>query len=311
MKRFLHYLRTMVDSDTLTEEMDLSEKIDYTRVIPFILLNLAVISVFFTPFSWFAVAMALGSYVLRMFAITGFYHRYFSHKTFKTNRLVQFIFAFLGCASAQRGPLWWAGHHRFHHMHSDDPEDEHSPRKNGFWWSHCGWFMCKKNYPTKQSHIKDWVKYPELVFINRFDVLAPIIFGIGQMLLGWALAQWAPNLNYGPLQGLVWGFILPTVLLYHGTFAINSLAHQYGSQPFKTGDDSRNNLWLAIITLGEGWHNNHHHCANTAHQGFRAREIDPTYWMLYLMSKVGLVKQIRPIPAKVKEEVKAIYRRKR
>ena len=275
------------------------EKIECLRVLPFIVLHLACFAVFWVEFSAVAVSVAVLLYLLRMFAITGFYHRYFSHKAFKTSRPVQFIFAFLAASAAQRGPLWWASHHRHHHAHSDHPEDPHSPRQHGFFWSHLSWFLANKNFRLKKERIKDWLQYPELKLLDRFDVVAPLALALGLFGLGAWLENAAPHLQNNGLQLFIWGFVISTVLLYHMTFTVNSLAHVWGKRRFLTNDDSRNNPVIALFTLGEGWHNNHHHFPSSARQGFYWWEIDLTYYGLKILSALGLIWDLRKVPVEV------------
>ncbi|CAN1530594.1 OLE1 Fatty-acid desaturase [Methylophilaceae bacterium] len=275
------------------------EKIECLRVLPFIVLHLACFAVFWVEFSAVAVSVAVLLYLLRMFAITGFYHRYFSHKAFKTSRPVQFIFAFLAASAAQRGPLWWASHHRHHHAHSDHPEDPHSPKQHGFFWSHLSWFLANKNFRLKKERIKDWLQYPELKLLDRFDVVAPLALALGLFGLGAWLENAAPHLQTNGLQLFIWGFVISTVLLYHMTFTVNSLAHVWGKRRFLTNDDSRNNPVIALFTLGEGWHNNHHHFPSSARQGFYWWEIDLTYYGLKILSALGLIWDLRKVPVEV------------
>jgi stearoyl-CoA desaturase (delta-9 desaturase) len=237
------------------------DAVDWLRVLPFIGLHIACLGVIWVGVSWFAVAVAAALYALRMFAITGFYHRYFSHRAFKTSRPVQFLFAALGAMSVQRGPLWWAAHHRDHHKYSDLPWDVHSPIQRGLLYAHVGW-MFDNTEATDYSKIKDLAKYPELVWLNKYWWVPPVALGFAVWLtLGWS--------------GLLIGFSLSTVLLWHGTFTINSLAHVWGSRTYETTDTSRNNLFLALITCGEGWHNNHHRFPGSAAQGMRWWQVDP------------------------------------
>ena len=275
------------------------EKIECLRVLPFIVMHLACFAVFWVEFSAVAVSVAVVLYLLRMFAITGFYHRYFSHKAFKTSRPVQFIFAFLAASAAQRGPLWWASHHRHHHAHSDHPEDPHSPKQHGFFWSHLSWFLANKNFRLKKERIKDWLQYPELKLLDRFDVVAPLALALGLFGLGAWLENAAPHLQTNGLQLFIWGFVISTVLLYHMTFTVNSLAHVWGKRRFLTNDDSRNNPVIALFTLGEGWHNNHHHFPSSARQGFYWWEIDLTYYGLKILSALGLIWDLRKVPVEV------------
>lgn len=289
--------------DNTNTSTDNSNRIDWYRIVPFILVHLAALAVFWVGFSWIAFWTAVGLYLLRMFAITGFYHRYFSHRNFKTSRPVQFLFAFIGATSAQRGPLWWASHHRAHHVNSDTEKDIHSPAQQGFVWSHMLWFLSDKNFTTDLSRIKDFAKFRELRWLDRFDILPPVILGAALFGIGWLLEIYYPELGTTAGQMLVWGMFVSTVVLYHATYTINSLCHVFGKRRFNTKDDSRNNLWLALITLGEGWHNNHHYFPATVRQGFKWWEIDISFYILKLMSFVGLVWELQPIPERIKKEL--------
>lgn len=277
-------------------------KIQWVRILPFILLHLACFAVFWVGISWFAVIFMLTFYLVRMFAITAFFHRYLSHKTFQTSRTVQFIFLLIGTMSAQRGPLWWAAHHRYHHRYhhrfTDTAQDPHSST-HGFWYSHIGWFLNEQNVSTRKDAIKDWLKFPEIVWLDRFSLPVVLITAFIIYLLGEWLAVSHPGFGTSGPQLLVWGFVISTVLLIHATLCINSLAHLYGSRDFDTPDNSRNNLFLSILTLGEGWHNNHHYYAGSARQGFFWWQIDMTYYGLKLMSGCGLVWGIKPVPQRI------------
>jgi stearoyl-CoA desaturase (delta-9 desaturase) len=255
--------------------------------------------VFWVGWSPVAVIVAVALLAIRIFSVTGFYHRYFSHKSYKTNRFWQFIFAVMGNSSVQRGPLWWAAHHRHHHQYTDQPEDVHSPRQHGFWWSHIGWITSRENFPTKKKYIKDWLKYPELKWIDRYDTVIPVLLAISLYVLGFFLEKYAPSLGTSGWQMVVWGFFISTTVLFHLTATINSFDHLIGSKRYDTSDTSRNNVILAVLTLGEGWHNNHHHYAVTAKQGFFWWEIDITYYILVLMSWLGIVWDLRPVPDRI------------
>ena len=272
-------------------------EIDWLRVIPFILMHVACFAVIWVGWSPTAVATAVALYVLRMLAITGFYHRYFSHKAFKTSRPVQFLFAVLGASAVQRGPLWWASHHRHHHANSDREGDAHSPKQHGFIWSHICWFLTRENYETRKELVRDLAKYPELRFLDRYDQLVPAVLAIALFVTGSVLERVAPALGVTGPQLLVWGFAISTVVLYHATFTVNSLAHRVGRRRYATRDDSRNNFLLALLTLGEGWHNNHHHYPGSARQGFFWWEVDLTYYFLRLLAAIGVISDLKPVPA--------------
>jgi stearoyl-CoA desaturase (delta-9 desaturase) len=300
--RWLTILRWF-DSSVDQPPADVDEqRIDWLRAIPFIGLHVAVLGVFWTGASITAVSVALGLYVLRMFAITGFYHRYFSHRAFRTSRLTQFLFALLGASAVQRGPLWWAAHHRLHHARSDQAEDVHSPRQRGFWRSHHGWFLSRANFATPTDRIQDFARYPELRFLDRFDVLVPLLLIALLYVAGETLAIFAPGLGTDGPQMVIWGFVISTVVLYHVTFTINSLAHRIGRRAYPTRDDSRNNWLLAILTFGEGWHNNHHYYPGSARQGFHWWQIDLTYYLLRLLAWAGLIWDLRPVPQRILQD---------
>jgi stearoyl-CoA desaturase (delta-9 desaturase) len=282
-------------SDELDEAT--ADRIDWLRTAPFIAMHLACLCVFWVDVSPIALIVAAALYVVRMFALTGFYHRYFSHRTFQTSRTVQFVFALIGASCVQRGPLWWAAHHRNHHRHADTTRDPHSPGVYGFIWSHVGWFLTPRNFRTDLSRVPDLAKFPELRVLDRYDTLVPVVLAVCLYLLGVLLKHIAPQLGTSGGQMLVWGFFVSTIVLFHATVTINSLAHRFGNRRFDTQDDSRNNVWLALITFGEGWHNNHHFFPGSSRQGFRWWEIDLTWYGLKLMSAMGLVRGLKPVPA--------------
>ena len=303
IKKLIHWFdNEAVTPETLTVES--WADVDWLRVIPFIAMHLACFAVFWVGVSWFAVFFAILLYTIRMFAVTGFYHRYFSHKAFRTSRFIQFILAVLGASAVQRGPLWWASHHRHHHVNSDEHEDAHSPVQHGFLWSHLGWFLSNRHFATKTERVKELAKYLELRLLDRFDVIVPTILAVSIYLFGSFLESAYPHLNTNGWQLLVWGFAISTVALYHATFTVNSLAHVWGKRRYATKDHSRNNLWIAIVTLGEGWHNNHHHFPGSARQGFYWWEIDFTYYGLKVLAALGLIWDLRTVPTEIRESRK-------
>jgi stearoyl-CoA desaturase (Delta-9 desaturase) len=294
-------LRRWFDTDVNEAPVNIADdKVDLIRTLPFIGVHLMCLGVFFVGFSWFAVGVAVAMYAVRMFAITGFYHRYFAHRSFKTSRLMQFLMGLSGAAAVQRGPLWWAAHHRHHHKTSDQPEDFHSPVQHSFLWSHMGWVMGKSAFRTEEKQIPDLIKYPELRWLDRFDLAVPVLLGAVMFFGGMALEKYAPGLHTNAMQLLIWGFFVSTVVLFHGTVTINSLSHLWGSRRYQTKDDSRNNWFLAIITLGEGWHNNHHHFPGSARQGFFWWEYDVTFYVLKAMSYCGLIWDLKTVPPEFK-----------
>jgi len=266
------------------------DDIIYPATIPFVLAHLVCLGALWTGVPAGAVAIAAALYVVRMFAVTAGYHRYFSHRSFKTSRVGQFVLAFVAQSAAQRGVLWWAAKHRHHHRHSDTEFDVHSPRQRGFWYAHVGWIFRPQHHETDHEGVADLARYPELRWLDRHQYAPAVALGT----LVWLLAGW---------PGLVVGFFWSTVALYHGTFMINSLAHVHGTQRYVTGDDSRNNFWLALVTLGEGWHNNHHAYQRSTRQGFRWWEVDPTFYVLTALSWVRVVWDLgAPPPDLVRNE---------
>lgn len=263
------------------------ERVNWISSLPFLLFHAVPFLAVFTGVTGKAVAIFIVLYAVRMFAITAGYHRYFAHKSYRAGRLVQFVLALVGTTSIQKGPLWWAAHHRAHHRYSDTDRDVHSPQK-GFWWSHVGWILCDRYKEADLGLVRDLTAFPELRFLERYNgVGAGVVAGLSLWIGGWS--------------GLVFGFFGSTVLLWHVTFTINSLSHTFGTRRYATSDTSRNNPVLAVLTFGEGWHNNHHHFPVSARQGFYWWEIDLSWWALRGLAAVHLVHGLRQPTAKVME----------
>ena len=258
------------------------------QAIPYWLIHVgAIAGVAALGWSWRGLAWAIGLYAVRLFFVTGAYHRYFAHRSFKTSRWFQFVLALGATATAQKGVLWWAAHHRRHHRGSDTVDDLHSPYHGGFWWSHMGWILARDFEGTDHAAIKDFARYPELRWLDRYWVVPVIaVAGLSYLVGGWF--------------GLTWAFAVSQVLCWHGTFTINSLSHLWGGRRYASGDHSRNNPVLAIVTLGEGWHNNHHHYQVAARQGFFWWEVDITYYVLRLLALLGLVRELHGVPAHIR-----------
>jgi stearoyl-CoA desaturase (delta-9 desaturase) len=253
---------------------------EYFSIALLIAMHAACALVFWVPFSPTVVALCLGGYLLRMWAITAGYHRYFSHRAFKTTRFFQFILALIGTSAMQNGPIWWASWHRHHHRYADTPLDLHSPKQHGFWQAHMGWVLSAESDHPNTANVADLKCFAELRFLDRHKWMPLIAYAIGCYAIAGA-------------AGLVWGFALSSVLVLHGTALINSLGHLQGSRRYATRDTARNNPMLALLTLGEGWHNNHHHAQGSARQGFLWWEIDLTYYVLKLLSWSGIVWSLR------------------
>jgi len=258
------------------------------KSLPFLGLHLACLGVFITSVHTLDLVLCFALYFIRMFGITAGYHRYFSHKSYKTSRVFQFVLAWLGCSALQKGPLWWVAHHRDHHRYSDTEKDPHSPRTNSIWWSHIGWVL-STNYDTiNWKLVKDWRRFPELRILNYLHWVPGILLGV----LAYVIGGWS---------GLICGFVISTVILYHAVFSVNSLCHLFGWRRYETKDESRNNALVALFTLGEGWHNNHHHYQVSARQGFYWWEIDISYYLIKLLSVFGIVWDIHK-PTKVLQQ---------
>ncbi len=262
------------------------DDIAYPSAIPFVLVHLACLAAFWTGISWQSIVIGVALYWLRMFAIGAGYHRYFSHRAYSTSRTFQFVLALLSQSTAQKSVLWWAAKHRHHHLHSDTERDVHSPRHKGFFYSHLGWLFARRHDATDLVKVADFARYPELMWLHKHELVPAILLALLCFLVG----GW---------PGLVVGFFWSTVLVYHATFCINSLAHVHGSKRYVTGDDSRNNWLLALVTMGEGWHNNHHACQSSVRQGFRWWEIDLTFYILKALSWLGLVWDLKMPPKTV------------
>jgi stearoyl-CoA desaturase (delta-9 desaturase) len=265
-----------------------NERVNLRSSIPFFLLQLLPLLAFVTGVTTTALVLLAVTFFGRMFFITAGYHRYFSHRSYKLGRGTQFVMALGGGTACQRGALWWSGHHRAHHRHADTDRDPHSP-KEGFWWSHIGWILCDHADTTDERSIRDLARYPELRFLDRYDWIPPWTLGV----VCYLIAGWS---------GLFVGFFLSTVLLWHATFSVNSFAHVFGRRRYDTDDTSRNSLAVALLTGGEGWHNNHHHYPASARQGFYWWELDTTYYVLRLLSIVGVVRDLRTPPPRVRAD---------
>jgi stearoyl-CoA desaturase (delta-9 desaturase) len=265
---------------------DEHDDIIYPSAIPFLLVHIGCFAAIWTGVTWQALSLCIALYWLRIFAIGAGYHRYFSHRAYSTSRVFQFVLAFLSQTTAQKSVLWWASKHRHHHLHSDTEHDVHSPRHKGFVYSHMGWIFARKHDAPDLAKVQDLARYPELVWLHKHELLPAIVLGT----LCFALAGWS---------GFVVGFLWSTVLVYHATFCINSLAHVRGRKRYVTGDDSRNNWLLAVFTMGEGWHNNHHAYQASARQGFKWWEIDPTFYLLKALSWTGLIWDLKTPPEQV------------
>ena len=270
------------------------------NTVVFWLVQSSALLVFTVPFSAGLVALWALSHFLRAIGLTLAFHRYFAHRAFRMHRLTQFVWALIGTAAMQKGPLWWAGHHVDHHRFADRDGDPHSPKVSGIYYAHIGWFLHDSANDTLQASnpvVRDFGKYPEIAFLDRFFVLPPLALALGLYLAG----------GY---PWLVWGFCFPTVTLAHATFAINTVNHLFGTRRFDTIDESRNNAFTAFFAVGEGWHNNHHRYQRTARNGFYWWEFDPTWYVIRAMQALGLAWDVQTVPARIYAEARDTQARK-
>lgn len=303
------------DKDLFTQAIEASsrrpedERIEFLGNIPFIFLHLGCFLVLWVGVSPAAIVVCLVTLTVRMFGLTAGYHRYFSHRSFQTSRVFQFLLALMGACAFQKDPLWWAAHHRHHHRHADTQHDSHPPSIRGFFWAHMGWVMCKKNANLKPDLlVPDLTAYPELRFLNRCQKLpAFILLGV-LSCIGFYLETFQPQWGASTAQIIVWGFFVGTIVLHHCTFCVNSLAHMFGTRRFNTNDTSRNNWFVALITMGEGWHNNHHRFSSSERQGFYWWELDLTHILLKILSWFHIVWDLREPPREVYEEARKTLR---
>jgi stearoyl-CoA desaturase (Delta-9 desaturase) len=294
---------TTTNDFVVREDPPPPKEVSRARVgIPFVLVHLGVLAVPFVGWSWTALGCCGVLYIARMLGITVFYHRGFAHRAFKMSRPVQLAGAILGAAAAQRGPLWWTATHREHHRFTDRPGDPHSPVVDGLLQSHVGWLFRQPSAPP--GKVADLARFPELRFVDRYHHIAPITTALATFALGTVLGRVDPGLHTSGPQLLVWGFFVSTTLLYHATFSVNSIAHRFGRRRFATDDASRNNGLVALFTLGEGWHNNHHRFPASARQGLDRLEVDVSWWFIRVMAALRLVRSPRPVPASVWAELR-------
>jgi stearoyl-CoA desaturase (delta-9 desaturase) len=267
---------------------------------PLIAMHGAALAVLWTGVSGVALAVAAVLFVARAFGLTAGYHRYFAHRSYRTSRIGQLALGLLGASAAQMGPLWWAGHHRLHHRHSDRTGDPHSPVTGSLYWAHIGWLLCRRHAATPLGAMRDFARFPELVWLDRWHAVAPAAVALGCWALGAALA--ARGFATSGAQMLIVGFLLGTLALYHVTYAVNSLAHRFGTRRYDAEDGSRNHALLALVSLGDGWHNNHHRFPRAARHGFFWWELDPTWLGLRALAALGFVSDLVPVPAEAYAE---------
>jgi len=273
----------------------------YLTITIFWIVQASAVLALFVPFAWPLVVLWAGSHFLRAIGLTLAFHRHFAHRSFQMHRVVRFVWAFIGTAAMQKGPLWWAGHHVNHHRFADREGDPHSPLVSGVYYAHIGWFLNDAKHDRLEPSnpvMRDFGRAPEIVWLDRYFVVPPLALALGMFLLG-------------GMPWLIWGFCLPTMTLAHATFAINTVNHMFGSRRFDTIDESRNNAVTAFFAVGEGWHNNHHRFQRAARNGFYWWEFDPTWYVIRLMAAVGLAWDLQVVPERIYAEARAVKARRR
>ncbi len=278
-------------------------QLDYLAISQFVFLHSGCLLLFFVGVSWVAIVACVTFYCMRIFAVSAGYHRYFSHRSYKTNRIFQFILALVGCLSNQKGPLWWAAHHRYHHGHADRETDIHSPAQHGFWWAHCLWIFSMRYRKADLRLVAHFSQFVELRLLDKFYGVPPVVSAALFFVLGVVLQRTRPELGTSGLQMLTWGFFVSTVLVHHAIYSANSIGHCLGSRRFNSTDTSRNNLFVALVTFGDGWHNNHHYYQRSARHGFYWWEIDLTHYILKCLSYLGVVWDLQSPPERLYEKL--------
>jgi stearoyl-CoA desaturase (delta-9 desaturase) len=273
--------------------------LDYLTITQFVFLHAGCLLVVWTGISWTALVTCLGFYCLRIFAVSAGYHRYFAHRSYKTGRVFQFLLALFGSLSNQKGPLWWAAHHRYHHAHADREDDIHSPGQHGFWWAHCGWIFSMAYRRADERLVSTFMQYRELRLLDRFYLVPPLTAATLMFFFGFTLQRMKPELHTSGLQMLAWGFFISTVLVHHAIYSANSIGHLFGSRRFESSDQSRNNLFVALLTFGDGWHNNHHYYQRSARHGFYWWEVDLTLYILKALSYLRIVWDLQTPPPRI------------
>lgn len=289
----------MLPSNGPESSISREARLDYLAATQFIFLHAGCLLVFWTGVSWIALVTCLAFYCLRIFAVSAGYHRYFAHRSYKTGRVFQFLLALLGSLSHQKGPLWWAAHHRYHHAHSDREDDIHSPRQHGFWWAHCGWIFSMAYRRADERLVSTFTRYRELRLLDRFYAVPPLTAAVALFFVGVTLQRVKPEWHTSGLQLLVWGFFISTVLVHHAIYSVNTIGHLIGSRRFEGSDQSRNNIFVALLTFGDGWHNNHHFYPRSARHGFYWWELDLTLYILKALSYVGIVWDLHTPPQRI------------
>jgi len=259
------------------------EGLNWPTTIVLTVLHIGAVGALFT-FSWRAFAVALFLYWMATgLGISMGYHRLHTHRSYKVPLALEYFFAVCGALTLEGGPIFWTAVHRVHHQMSDQPGDPHSPR-DGAWWSHVGWILLGE---TKHNNTRAMSKYAPDLAKDRFYVWLNNYHWVPMVGLTVLLAL------IGGLPMVLWGICLRVVVGLHATWLVNSATHMWGARRFATRDDSRNNWWVALITFGEGWHNNHHAHPASARHGLAWYEFDPSWIQIKILKALGIAKSIK------------------
>lgn len=306
-------------SDVVVHDERISLRVRLLNLVAVLLplagLVMAIVLLWGIAFEWVYLGLLVGLYVLTALGVTVGYHRFFTHKSFKTPRFVGVTLAVLGSMAVEGPVLRWVATHRKHHQHSDQEEDPHSPHGHGggirgmlmgMWHAHMGWLFRSKAFVSERAigsegseysrYVKDLETDPWWRWMSR---LFPLWVVLGLLLPaligGLATMSWT-----GVLLGFIWGGLVRVLLLHHVTWSINSVCHIWGTRPFRSHDESRNNAVFGVLAMGEGWHNNHHAFPASARHGLRWWQVDVSYLVIWAMSKVGLASDVRvPAPERI------------
>ncbi|HEY8996245.1 MAG TPA: fatty acid desaturase [Edaphobacter sp.] len=270
-------------------------RINWVTAIAMVIFHIGAVAALFF-FSWKNLAVAAVMYFLAINVGIGMcYHRLLTHRGYKTPRFMEYLLTICGTMALEGGPIFWVATHRVHHQNSDHEGDPHTPH-DGTWWAHAGWIISGRALHSETAllgrYAPDLTRDPIHVWLSKYHWLPLTIAGFLQIALGAALADPGHRV-VGALGMVLWGTFLRTTLGLHATWLVNSATHLWGKRRFETHDDSRNSWWVALLTGGEGWHNNHHAHPVSARHGLTWYEFDINYYGIWLMSKLGLAKKIQ------------------
>ncbi len=279
-------------------------KLDYSlpNITRVLLVHAGLLFAFKVGISWVAFATFMVTYYVKLFAVSGVFHRYYTHRSYEMGRGFCFLWSFIGCTAGQRGPLSWTTVHSKHHQHSDKKGDPHSPVQRGLFYAHLGWLLAKEPLPTSDALVRKYKDRPEILWLDRhYNVPFIALFALLYALGAWLESSF-PALGTSPGQMMLWGGLASSILLLHSTCSLNSFAHVFGIRVRETPDNSRNLWWLYPFLVGENYHNNHHKFPRSANFGVDKRQYDLLFFVLLVFQKLGLVKNVRDASRTLREK---------